>query len=134
MKEPYMLTLSEASDLIRTHKLSPIELTRSVLDRIEKVEPKIMAWARTCPKEAMLEAERLEGHLKKGTYLGPLHGIPIGVKDIYYTKGLETSAGSSILKGFVPNEDATLVRRLKEAGAILLGKTTTTEFAYLDPA
>lgn len=133
MKEPYMLTLSEASDLIRMHKLSPIELTRSVLDRIEKVEPKIMAWARTCSKEAMLEAERLEGLLKKGTYLGPLHGIPIGVKDIYYTKGLETSAGSSILKGFVPSEDATLVRRLKEAGAILLGKTTTTEFAYLDP-
>lgn len=134
MKEPYMLTLSEASNLIRGQKLSPIELTRSVLDRIEEVEPKVLAWARTCPKEAMLEAERLTGLLKEGTYLGPLHGIPIGVKDIYYTKGIETSAGSPILKGFVPSEDATLIRRLKEAGAILLGKTTTTEFAYLDPA
>lgn len=134
MTEPYQLTLSEAANLIRTKQLSPVELTRSCLERIEKVEPKVLAWVRITPEEALAEAERLERLLQTGTYLGPLHGIPIGVKDIFYTKGLETEAGTRILKGFVPSFDATVVKRLKEGGAILLGKTTTTEFAYFDPA
>ncbi len=134
MTEPYQLTLSEAADLIRTKQLSPVELTRSCLERIEKVEPKVLAWARITPEEALAEAKRLEQLLQAGTYLGPLHGIPIGVKDIFYTKGLETEAGTRILKGFIPSFDATAVKRLKDGGAVLLGKTTTTEFAYFDPA
>jgi len=134
MTEPYQLPLSKAADLIRTKQLSPVELTRSCLERIEKVEPKVLAWARITPEEALAEAKRLEQLLQAGTYLGPLHGIPIGVKDIFYTKGLETEAGTRILKGFVPSFDATVVKRLKDGGAILLGKTTTTEFAYFDPA
>ncbi|MBI3988996.1 MAG: amidase [candidate division NC10 bacterium] len=134
MMEPYKLTLSEAADLIRAKRLSPVELIRSCLDRIEKVEPKVLAWARITPEETLAEAERLERLLQAGTSLGPLHGIPIGVKDIFYTAGLATEAGTKILKGFVPSFDATVVKRLREAGAILLGKTTTTEFAYFDPA
>jgi aspartyl-tRNA(Asn)/glutamyl-tRNA(Gln) amidotransferase subunit A len=133
MGEPWELTLAEAGELIRRGALSPVELTRSLLDRIAALEPRVQAWARTVPEQALAEAERLEDLLRWGTHLGPLHGIPVGIKDIYYTAGLETSAGSKILGGFVPTFDATVVRRLRKRGAILLGKTTTTEFAYFDP-
>ena len=134
MKQPWELTLVEASEMIGKGTLSPVELTRSILDRIVGVEPRILAWARTLPQQAMAEAERLDWLLRQGTSLGPLHGIPIGIKDIYYTAGVETAAGSKVLAGFVPTYDATVVRRLLEAGAILLGKTATTEFAHADPA
>lgn len=134
MRQPWELTLADASEMICKGTLSPVELTRSVLDRISAVEPRVLAWARTLPQQAMAEAERLDWLLRQGTYLGPLHGIPVGIKDIYYTVGVETAAGSKILAGFVPTFDATVVRRLQEAGAILLGKTATTEFAYADPA
>ncbi len=134
MKQPWELALADASEMIGKGTLSPVELTRSVLDRISVVEPHVLAWARRLPDQAMAEAERLDWLLRQGTYLGPLHGIPLGIKDIYYTAGVETAAGSKVLAGFVPTFDATVVRRLQEAGAILLGKTATTEFAYADPA
>jgi len=134
MKQPWELALADASEMIGKETLSPVELTRSVLDRISVVEPHVLAWARRLPEQAMAEAERLDWLLRQGTYLGPLHGIPLGIKDIYYTAGVETAAGSKVLAGFVPTFDATVVRRLQEAGAILLGKTATTEFAYADPA
>jgi aspartyl-tRNA(Asn)/glutamyl-tRNA(Gln) amidotransferase subunit A len=133
-KEPCLLTISEAAELIRLRKLSPIELTRSMLAQIERLEPRILAWARLCPEEAMKDAEKTEALIRSGCHLGPLHGIPIGVKDVYFTSGLETSAGSPILKGFIPNQDAAALRSLRQAGAILLGKTATTEFACFDPA
>jgi aspartyl-tRNA(Asn)/glutamyl-tRNA(Gln) amidotransferase subunit A len=134
MKPPWELTLADASAMICKGALSPVELTRSVLDRIAAAEPRVLAWARTLPEQALAEADRLDWLLRQGTYLGPLHGIPLGIKDIYYTAGVETAAGSRVLAGFVPRFDATAVRRLLEAGAILLGKTVTTEFAYVDPA
>lgn len=134
MQHPWELTLADASKMIGKGTLSPVELTRSVLDRISAVEPRVLAWARMLPEQAMAEAERLDWLLRQGTYLGPLHGIPLGIKDIYYTAGVETAAGSKVLAGFVPAFDATVVRRLLEAGIILLGKTATTEFAYADPA
>ncbi|HWU39245.1 MAG TPA: amidase, partial [Candidatus Acidoferrum sp.] len=134
LKQPWELTLVEASEMIAKGTLSPIELTRSVLDRISTVEPRILAWARTLPQQALTEAERLDWLLRQGTNLGPLHGIPLGIKDIYYTSGVETAAGSKVLAGFIPTFDAGVVRRLQQAGAILLGKTATTEFAYADPA
>jgi len=134
MRQPWELTLADASKMIGKGILSPVELTRSVLDRIAAVEPHVLAWARTLPQSAMAEAERLDWLLRQGMYLGPLHGIPVGFKDIYYTAGVETAAGSRVLAGFIPTFDADVVRRLREAGAILLGKTATTEFAYADPA
>lgn len=134
MGEAWELTLAEASDLIRTGALSPVDLVRSHLDRIAAVEPHLLAWARTLPEQALAEAERLEKLLQEGTHLGPLHGIPVGIKDIYYTAGVETSGGSRVLAGFIPTFGATVVRRLRAAGAIVLGKTATTEFAYADPA
>ncbi|MBI2458491.1 MAG: hypothetical protein HYV46_20470 [candidate division NC10 bacterium] len=134
MGEVWGLTLSEASELVRKRTLSPVDLVRSHLDRIAAVEPHLLAWARTLPEQALAEAERLENLLEKGTHLGPLHGIPVGIKDIYYTAGVETTGGSKVLAGFIPTYGATVVRRLRAAGAIVLGKTATTEFAYADPA
>ena len=134
MGEVWELALAEASDLIRKRTLSPVDLVRSHLDRIAAVDPHLLAWARTVPEQALAEAERLEKLLRKGTHLGPLHGIPVGIKDIYYTAGLETAGGSRVLAGFIPTYGATVVRRLRAAGAIVLGKTATTEFAYADPA
>lgn len=133
-KEPCLLTISEAAEMIRLRKLSPVELTRSTLAQIERLEPKILAWARLCPEQAMKDAEKTESLIRSGCHLGPLHGIPVGVKDVYFTADLETSAGSPILKGFIPKRDAVALKNLREAGAILLGKTATTEFACFDPA
>lgn len=129
--EPYELTLTEARDRIRAGVLSPVELVRSCCDRIEQVEPHVLAWVQTWAEQALADAESLTKLSRDG--MGPLHGLPIGLKDIYFTQGLETAAGSKILEGFIPSYDATVVRRLKGAGAIILGKTVTTEFAYADP-
>jgi aspartyl-tRNA(Asn)/glutamyl-tRNA(Gln) amidotransferase subunit A len=134
MTEPYDLSLCEAAEAIRQKRLSPAELLDSTLGRIERVEPRVLAWARICSEDARREARRLTDLQAHGTILGPLHGIPVGVKDIYYTEGVETRCGSPIMAGFVPTEDATAVVRLRRAGAIVLGKTHTTEFACLDPS
>ncbi|HSC72190.1 MAG TPA: amidase, partial [Candidatus Methylomirabilis sp.] len=133
-RQPWELTLTDAGELLRTGRLSTVELVRSVLDRISATEPHVLAWARTQPEAALAQAERSDRLLRQGTYLGPLHGIPLGIKDVYCTAGIETTAGSRVLRDFVPSFDATVIRRLREAGAILLGKTATTEFAYADPA
>ncbi len=134
MTEPYELSLSAAAAAIREKRLSPLELLDSVLGRIERLEPRVLACARLLPEEARREARRLTGLAASGTILGPLHGIPIGVKDIFYTAGVETSCGSRIMAGFVPGYDATAVARLRRAGAVVLGKTHTTEFASFDPS
>lgn len=134
MTEPYDLSLSEAAAAIRARRLSPTELIDSVLGRIERVEPRVLAWARLLPDEARREARRLTDLQASGAVLGPLHGIPVGIKDIFYTGGVETACGSRIMAGFVPSYDATAVARLRKAGAIILGKTHTTEFASFDPS
>lgn len=134
VKQPWELTLTDAGEMLRTGRLSTVELVRSVLDRISVTEPRVLAWAQMQPEAALAQAEWSDRLLRQGTYLGPLHGIPLGIKDVYYTAGIETTAGSRALRGFVPSFDATVVRRLRESGAILLGKTATTEFAYADPA
>jgi aspartyl-tRNA(Asn)/glutamyl-tRNA(Gln) amidotransferase subunit A len=133
MSDPIRLTLSAAAEQIRLGKLTAVELTRSALQRIEQIDPRVLAWARLAP-DAMQQAERLDALLQRGHYFGPLHGVPLGVKDIFCTAGLETSAGSPILKGFIPGTDAEAVKRLRGAGAVILGKTATTEFACYDPA
>ncbi len=134
MTEPYTWTIVEASTYLSQGKLSPIDLVKSLLERIDKVEPKVKAWT-TLDREGALEAAaRCKQELEQGKPRGPLHGIPVGVKDIFYTQGLRTTMGSRIFADFVPTYDATTVRRLKEAGAIILGKTASTEFAYFDPA
>jgi len=134
MAEPYALSLSDAAAAIAARRLSPTELLESTLRRIEQVEPRVLAWARLRPDDARREARRLTELAAAGRIVGALHGIPIGVKDIFYTAGVETSCGSRIMAGFVPAYDAAAVARLRRAGAVLLGKTHTTEFASFDPS
>jgi aspartyl-tRNA(Asn)/glutamyl-tRNA(Gln) amidotransferase subunit A len=134
MSEPYLLTLSQILPLIRHKKLSPVTLMESLLRRIDTIEPHLKAWV-TLDRDGLRRiSRRYQEELARGKSRGPLHGIPIAVKDIFYTAGMKTTAGSKIFENFIPDYDATAVARLKQAGAIILGKTATTEFAYHDPA
>lgn len=132
--KPCDLTIAEAASAIAGGELSPVALVKSCLERIDALEEKIQAWALVDREGALATARRLEPELQQGQTRGPLHGIPIGIKDIFYTAGLRTEFGTRLCAGFVPDYDATVVVQLKEAGAIILGKTQTTEFAYFDPA
>ena len=131
--QPCDITITEASSAIAEGKLSVLKLVNSCLERIGLLEEKIKAWALVDREGALEAAHRLDRELQQGQRRGPLHGIPVGVKDIFYTAGLRTEAGARSWAGFVPSYDAAVVARLKEAGTIILGKTQTTEFAYLDP-
>ncbi|HET6477474.1 MAG TPA: amidase [Dehalococcoidales bacterium] len=133
-KQPYSLTITEAASAIASGELTPSQLVKSCLERIDAVDDAIKAWALVDRQGALATARQLEQELAKGQRRGALHGIPVGIKDIFYTAGLPTEAGAKAWAGFVPDYDATSVARLKEAGAIVLGKTHTTEFAFFDPA
>lgn len=134
MTTPHTLTIAAAAEQIRTHQLSPVDLVHSCLQRIDQLEPRLQAWVTIDRERALVAAQQCEEEIRRGQYRGPLHGIPIGIKDIFYTAGLQTTAGSPIYADFVPDYDATAVQRLKEAGAIILGKAQTTEFAALAPS
>lgn len=127
---PYELTIDQAAEQIRSKSLSPVELTESFLKRIEQVEPHIQAWVTVVREQALDQAKKAEAEIMRGNWRGPLHGIPFGAKDLYYTAGIPTNAGSRVNEGFVPSFNATVINRLFAAGAILLGKTTTTEYAF----
>jgi len=129
----YKLTVSEASAQIAEGGLSPVSLAEALLERIDRLEPSLEAWV-TIDKNAVMEAAvQLDQELKAKGPRSPLHGIPVGIKDIYYTAGMKTTACSKVYADFVPTYDATSVSRLKDAGAIVLGKTVTTEFAHNEP-
>jgi aspartyl-tRNA(Asn)/glutamyl-tRNA(Gln) amidotransferase subunit A len=133
MPEPYDLTAFDAAQLIRQRQLSPVTLLKSLLRRIDRLEAKIQAWVTLDRAGALTAAEQLAREAQSGHLRGPLHGVPVGIKDIYYTAGLKTTCGSRLFADFIPTYDATPVARLKQAGAIVLGKTVTTEFATMDP-
>jgi aspartyl-tRNA(Asn)/glutamyl-tRNA(Gln) amidotransferase subunit A len=127
------LSLAAAASGIREGTISPAEYANRLLAVIEANEPALQAWV-TIDREAVLaEARQCEAEARNRQFRGPLHGIPIGIKDIFHTKGLKTTMGSVVFKDFVPDEDARAVAKLKQAGAIVLGKTVTTQFANLDP-
>ena len=129
-------SIAEIAKLYRGQKLSPVELTRFLLSRLDGLNPKLNAFLTVCPELALKQAAIAESELAKGKGRsprrdrGPLHGIPISLKDNIYTAGIRTTAGSQILRDFVPAQDAPVVATLKEAGAVLLGKTNMHEFAY----
>ena len=123
------LTTSELSELIRTREVSPVEATSAYLERIDSLNFKFNSYLTICRNEAMAVAGEAERAIAAGDYLGPMHGIPVAVKDQFWTKGIRTTAGSRIMADFVPDEDATAVVNLKKAGAVVLGKTNMTEFA-----
>ena len=131
MSELVELSLGQASELLAAGKVSSVELTRETLEQIERTDPVVFAYATVMAEDAMRSAAQADAQLaRRGGWLGPLHGIPIGVKDIIYARGAPTEAGSKALKGFDPDRDATVVRRLKAGGAVVVGKTHTIEFAY----
>ena len=134
MPQPYELTVTEAAGLIRRKELSAVDLATSLLDRIEALEPSLKAWVYLDRSTVLAEAEARDREVAAGGQVGALHGIPIGVKDIYYTAGIPTTACSRVYADFVPDYDAAPVALLKGAGAIMLGKTVTTEFACMDPS
>ena len=124
------LTLAEAAERIRRKQLSPVELTQAILDRIEQLNPRIGAFITVTGEQARGAARAAEQEIQRGRYRGPLHGIPVGVKDTHYTAGIRTTAASRVLHDFVPDFDATVVRKLKDAGAILVGKMNLPEFSF----
>ena len=123
------LSATELSRLIGTKEVSPVEATQAYLDRIDDVDFKFNAYLRVCREQALSDARVSEEAIARGNYLGPMHGIPVAVKDQFWSKDIRTTGGSRILTDFVPDEDATVIANLKKAGAILLGKTNLTEFA-----
>jgi aspartyl-tRNA(Asn)/glutamyl-tRNA(Gln) amidotransferase subunit A len=125
-----MLTLAEQSRLIAGREISPVELLESVLRQIGRLDGTLNAYITLLSERAMDEAKRAEEEIGRGDYRGALHGVPIAVKDLFYTKGIRTTAGSMIMADFVPGEDATVVALLAEAGAVLVGKTGMHELAY----
>ena len=134
MPEPYELTVTEAALRIRRGELSPTELAESVLDRIDSLDPELKAWVFVDRDAVLADAEQKSVTPGRGADLGVLHGLPMGIKDIFYTEGIPTTACSKLYAGFVPDHDATAVSLLKQAGAIILGKTVTCEFAGADPS
>ena len=133
MTELHDLTVAEAARAIREREVSAEELMSALLARCSELEPQLRVWV-TLDEDAALDAARLrDRELASEGPRGPLHGIPVGVKDIYYTQGVLTTACSKILADFVPDFDATAVAKLRQAGAVIMGKTVTTEFACGDP-
>ena len=124
------LTIAKIAPLIRKKQISPVELTRFFLERIERLQPSLNAFITVTPDLARKQARQAEREILKGKYRGPLHGIPISLKDLFYTAGIRTTAGSKILRSFIPGENAAVVEFLYAAGAVLLGKTNLHEFAY----
>ena len=132
-KELHYLTIREASVLLRDRELSPVELTRAFLDRIGLLDETLLAYITVLPDSAMAEARRAEAEILRGDYKGPMHGIPIALKDLYDTAGVLTTAGSRVMAERVPTEDATTTARPRAAGDILLGKLAMHEFALGGP-
>jgi len=124
------LSISEAAELLRQKKISPVELTKACLDRIESLNPVLNAFITVTDEAAMAQARVAEDEMQRGHWRGPLHGIPIGLKDLIDTAGVLTTCGSELFADRVPTEDAEVVRRLKNAGAVVLGKQNLQEFAY----
>ena len=123
------LTISEASSLLRAGKLSPVELAQDKFRRIRALDDALNSHILVLEEEGMAQARAAEAEIVAGKWRGPLHGIPIGLKDIYETAGIATTAHSALYRNHVPTEDATTVRKLREAGAVFTGKLSTWEFA-----
>ena len=131
---PEYLTIAEAARLISAKALSPVELLDSRLQRIERLDGQLNSFIRVLADEARATARTAEAEIAAGRYRGPLHGIPIGLKDIYETAGVATTGHSKVMQDHVPAADAFAVARLRAAGAVLVGKLATHEFAFGGPS
>ncbi len=124
------MTIRRLAHEIRQGSLSPVELARETLDRISKLQSTLNAFITVTEELALEQARRAEREIREGRDRGPLHGIPFAAKDLFYTRGIRTTVGSKILRDFVPDHDAAVIERLREAGAVLIGKTGLHEWAY----
>lgn len=125
-----MRTLAEASEIVRRREISPVDLARECLETIERLNPSLNPFITVTAESAMQEAKVAEQEIAAGNWRGPLHGIPIGLKDLIDTAGVRTTAASAVFKDRIPSEDAEVVKRLKSAGAVFVGKQNLHEFAY----
>ena len=123
------LSLQDLSAQLRTGKLSSVEVTRCILDRIHRMNPRLHAYLTVLDESALYRAAQVDEEIRAGHWRGPLHGVPIAVKDLCQTKGVLTTCASPILRGWRPDSSATVVERLEAAGAVLVGKLNLTEFA-----
>jgi amidase len=126
---PY-LTLTELGRRLRHRELSPVDVTRMILERIERLDARLHSYMTVLPASALAQAAQAEAELARGDVRGPLHGVPIGIKDLCATKGMRTTCGTLVLSDWVPDYDATVVERLVDAGAVILGKLKLTEGAH----
>jgi aspartyl-tRNA(Asn)/glutamyl-tRNA(Gln) amidotransferase subunit A len=126
----WKLDIAAVAHDISTRSLSPVVLTEMMLDRIARIDPKLLSYVTVLRDDAISSAKQADKEIADGHYRGALHGVPIAIKDIYDTKGVRTTACSKVRENYVPAEDSTVVRKFREAGAIILGKVTTHEFAF----
>ena len=126
------LSATQLADYIKSREVSPVEATEAYLERIAEVDGQLNSYITVCREEALVAAQGADAEIAAGNYRGPMHGIPVAVKDQLNTRGVRTTGGSSILADNIPDEDATVIARLKDAGAILLGKLNMSEFASGD--
>jgi aspartyl-tRNA(Asn)/glutamyl-tRNA(Gln) amidotransferase subunit A len=124
------LTIEAVSGLVKAKKVSPVELTRACLARIDALNPSLNAFITVTAQSAMLEARQAESEIQRGDWRGPLHGVPIALKDLIDIAGVRTTGGSALFKDRIPKEDAAVVKKLRSAGAVFLGKLNMQEFAY----
>jgi len=123
-------SIAEASEQIRRQEISPVDLLKECLKRIERLNPTLNAFITVTAESALAEAREAEREIQAGKWRGPLHGIPIGLKDLIDTAGIRTTAASGVFRDRIPTEDADVVKKLKAAGAVLMGKQNLHEFAY----
>lgn len=132
VKDIHYLEVTELADHLRRRDVSAVAVTRAQLDRIERLDGDLASYARVTADQALAAAEAADAEIAAGRYRGPLHGVPLALKDLFWTKGTPAEAGTLVHRGFTPHEDATVVARLRRAGAVLLGKLQMTEGAYSD--
>jgi aspartyl-tRNA(Asn)/glutamyl-tRNA(Gln) amidotransferase subunit A len=130
MSELLDLSIAELAPMLRERQVSPVDITQAALDRIGKVDPQLNSFVTVTADAALRAARAAEAEIKAGRWRGPLHGVPIGLKDLFDTAGVATSAGSKILRGVAPAADAAVTAKLREAGAVVVGKNTMHEFAF----
>ncbi len=126
------LQLVELAGLLRKRALSPVEATKAMLERIARLDPGLHSYLAVTEDLALAQAKKAEAEIQSGLYRGPLHGAPIALKDLYFTKGVATTFGMKVYAGWTPDFDATVVTRLYEAGAVMLGKLHLHEGAFAE--
>ena len=124
------LTIASLARALVARQLSPIEVTEACLARIDRLDPRLNSFITPTAERALADARQAEAEILRGEYRGPLHGVPLALKDIFATRGIRTTCGARVLRDWVPARDATVVQRLSDAGAVLLGKLNMSEFAY----